>query len=198
MSQTNSENDRQDFNEDIRNALDTLKKGGVILYPTDTIWGLGCDATNPEAIKKIFEIKRRQAQKSMILLVDSIATAERFTENIPEAAEQLIDVAVQPLTIIYDHGRNVAHNAMAKDGTVAIRITGERFTNTLCKRLRVPLVSTSANVSGNPAPTNFSEIPEEIIQAADYVVKFRQNDMSHPQASNIIKVSDSNEIKIIR
>lgn len=198
MSQTNSENERQDFNDDIRNALETLRKGGVILYPTDTIWGLGCDATNPGAINRIFEIKQRPADKSMILLVDSMATAERYTENMPEAAEQLLDVAVSPMTIIYDHGRNVAPNVMAGDGSVAIRITHERFSNTLCKRLRGPLVSTSANVSGQKAPTNFHEIPEEIIQAVDYVVKYRQDDMSHPQASNIIKVTDSNEIKIIR
>lgn len=186
------------YAEDLKQAVETLRKGGVILYPTDTIWGLGCDASNSDAIKRIYEIKKRQQEKSLILLVDGIASLERCVGEIPEAAEQLIEAAVNPLTIIYDAAVGVDANAVADDGSVAVRITNEKFSNDLCRRFRRPIVSTSANISNSPAPRNFSEISQEIIDSVDYVVRFRQEDMALENASNIIKVSNSNEIKIIR
>lgn len=192
------QNETISFGEDIRNALECLRKGGIILYPTDTIWGIGCDATNPEAVRKIYELKRRAESKSMLVLVDSEGSLERIVSNIPEVAWQLIESAVNPLTIIYDNPKGVAGNLLASDGSLGIRITGERFSNELCRRLRRPLVSTSANVSGEKSPMNFSEITEDIINGADYVVKYRQDDMGHPSPSNIIKLSDGGLFKVIR
>lgn len=186
-----------DFTQDINCALETLRKGGVILYPTDTIWGLGCDATNEKAVARIFEIKRRADSKSMLSLVGSDGMLQQFVDPIPDAAWQLIDAAVNPLTIIYDHPRGIAPNLLAEDGSAGFRITGEQYSRTLCQRLRHPLVSTSANISGSPSPGCFNEIDGEIINAVDYVAEFgRDNIGSKP--SNIIKVTDSNVIKIIR
>lgn len=188
----------QDYRTDIRNCVETMRKGGVILYPTDTIWGLGCDARNAEAVKRIFNIKKRMSDKSMLLLVDSISSLERIVTDIPEAAEQLIDVAVNPLTIIYDHAIPFPEGVTAADGSVGVRITKEKFSNSLCKALRSPLISTSANVSGQKTPRCFSEITQDIIDQVDYVVKYRQDDSDKPSPSNIIKVTSSNVIKIIR
>lgn len=183
--------------EDINKALEVLKAGGVILYPTDTIWGLGCDATNKKAVERIFEIKKRADSKSMLSLVGSDGMLQQFVYEVPDAAWQLIDAAVNPLTIIYDRPRGIASNLMAEDGSAGFRITGEAFSKTLCMRLRKPLVSTSANISGQPAPRCFREISPDILSAVDYIVEYgRDEDNSSP--SNIIKVTDSNVIKIIR
>lgn len=186
------------FEEDIRLALDCLKRGGIILYPTDTVWGIGCDATDADAVKKIYDLKRRAESKSMLVLVDSDGTLERTVDDIPEVAWQLIDAAVDPLTIIYDHPKGVARNLLADDGSLGIRITKERFSNELCRRLRRPLVSTSANISGEKAPGVFSRISEEIKEGVDYVVSYRQDEASAPSPSNIIKVSSGGLIKVIR
>lgn len=184
--------------EDMAAALEVLKKGGIILYPTDTVWGIGCDATNAEAVKKIYELKQRTDSKSMLALVGSAGELQQTVETVPEAAWMLIDAAVNPLTIIYDRPRGLAANLLAEDGSAGIRITAEVFSSTLCRRLRRPLVSTSANISGNKTPRTFSEISKEIIEGVDYVVKYRRDDNTRHTASNIIKVSDSGVIKIIR
>lgn len=186
------------FEEDIKNAVSVLKKGGIILYPTDTIWGIGCDATNPEAVKRIYELKKRTESKSMLALVDGEAMLDRTVRDIPEVAWQLIEAAIDPLTIIYDHPQGVAGNLLADDGSLGIRITGERYSRELCRRLRRPIVSTSANVSGQPSPMFFNDISDEIKAGCDYVAEYRQDDHTPHRPSNIIKVSDGGVIKIIR
>ena len=184
--------------EDMAQALEVLKKGGIILYPTDTIWGIGCDATNEEAVKKIYDLKQRSESKSMLVLVGSEGELQRNVEEVPEAAWMLIETAVNPITIIYDRPKGIARNLLAEDGSAGIRITSEVFSRTLCNRLRHPIVSTSANISGKKTPVTFSEIDEDIKKGVDYIVRFRQNDISRHKSSNIIKVSDSGIIKIIR
>lgn len=186
------------FEQDIKNALDALRKGGIIVYPTDTIWGIGCDATNAEAVKKIYDLKRRAESKSMLALVDSEAALERCVDDVPEVAWELIEAAVSPLTIIYDHPRGVASNLLAEDGSLGIRITHEDFSRELCRRLRHPLVSTSANISGEKSPTSFKDISPEILEGVDYAVEYRRDEDVKAVASNIIKVSDGGLFKIIR
>lgn len=183
--------------EDLRSALKVLKEGGVILYPTDTIWGIGCDATNEAAVKRVYEIKKREDSKALISLTDSPSLIERLAD-MPTIAYDLIDAATTPLTIIYEGARNLAPNLMAEDGSVGIRVTKELFSQELCKRLRRPLVSTSANISGEPSPQNFSEVSEEIKNQMDYIVKYRQNDKTKKSPSKIIKLWGNGEIKIIR
>lgn len=184
--------------EDILNAIRCLRQGGLILYPTDTIWGIGCDATNKEAVAKVYALKERDDAKSLIMLVDSEATLERYVKEIPEAAEQLIEVAVRPLTIIYDHAEGIAENAMAPDGSAAFRITSEKFSSLLCRKFGKPIVSTSANVSGDPSPKCFADIDERIISGVDYVCSYGRECKTPASPSEIIKVTDSNEVTIIR
>lgn len=187
-----------DINTDISQAFETLRKGGVILYPTDTIWGIGCDATNAEAVNRVFEIKKRADSKALITLVNSEAMLERYVENVPEMAWQLIDVAVNPLTIVYDRGIGVAPNLLAPDGSIGVRLTRERFSAELCRRLKRPVVSTSANISGHRAPRCFAEIAPEIINAVDYVAEYRRTDASEALPSNVIKLTDSGVITVLR
>lgn len=187
-----------DFSNDIKSAVDCLKKGGIILYPTDTIWGIGCDATNSDAVKRIYELKKRADSKSMLVLVNNESSLERIVEEIPDVAWELLEAAVNPLTIIYDNAHDVAPELLAEDGSLGIRITHESFSNELCKRLGKPLVSTSANISGEKAPTNFRDISEEIKNAVDYIVNYRQTDSEEKSASNIIKLSKGGIFKIIR
>ncbi|MBP1613503.1 MAG: threonylcarbamoyl-AMP synthase [Bacteroidetes bacterium] len=175
-----------------------MSEGGVILYPTDTIWGLGCDATNPEAVRKVYEIKQRSDSKAMLVLVDSSAKVEFYVGDVPPIAWDLIELADKPMTIIYSGARNLAANLLAEDGSVGIRVTNEDFSRQLCQRFRKAIVSTSANISGQPSPTNFSEVSEEIKSLVDYVVTFRQNEMDHPKPSSIIKLDKGGVIKIIR
>lgn len=184
--------------ESIAKALDVLKKGGIILYPTDTVWGLGCDATNAEAVKRIYEIKRRTDAKAMLMLVGSDGQLQQYVKQVPDAAWMLIDVAVHPLTIIYDNPKNIAPNLLAADGSAGFRITSENFSKTLCLRFGRPIVSTSANISGTPAPQCFNEISQEIKDSVDYIVEFRQKEIEKSSPSNIIKVSDSEVIRVIR
>lgn len=186
------------FEQDLRNALETLRGGGVIIYPTDTIWGIGCDATNSDAVKKIYDLKRRIESKSMLALVDSEGALERWVDDIPEVAWELIEAAVRPLTIIYDHPKGIAPNLLADDGSLGVRITGEKFSRELCRRLRRPLVSTSANISGEKAPASFKEISEDILQGVDYVAEYRRGDDIKSSASNIIKISEGGLFKVIR
>ena len=184
--------------EDLQQALKVLRKGGVILYPTDTVWGIGCDATNAEAIARIYEIKRRVESKSMIVLVDSMAKVEGYVSEVPEIAWDLIDVADKPLTIIYDKARNLPENLVAEDGSIAMRITKEKFSQELCRMMRVPVVSTSANVSGEPTARNFFEISDEILNAVDFVVDYRREEEVLPQPSSIIKLGSKGQVKVIR
>ena len=153
--------------QDVKKACEVMQKGGIILYPTDTIWGIGCDATNAEAVKRVYDIKKRADSKAMLVLVDSSVKVDFYVRDVPAVAWDLIDYATKPLTIIYDGARNLAENLLAEDGSVGIRVTGEAFSKELCFRFRKAIVSTSANISGQPSPANFSEISEEIKQAVD-------------------------------
>lgn len=186
------------MNEDIKQAFEVLVKGGLILYPTDTIWGIGCDATNGKAVQKIYELKKRADTKALITLMDNPAKLNYYIKEVPDIAYDLIELADKPLTIIYEGARNVAPNLIASDGSVAIRFTAEKFSNELCKRFRKPLVSTSANISGRPSPRNYEEISEEIKNGVDYIVKYRQQEQNIHTASSIIKLGTSGQIQIIR
>ena len=184
-------------NEDLRRAVEVLKKGGIILYPTDTIWGIGCDATNEEAVRRIFALKERADAKAMLSLVGSEGQLERTVDDIPDVAWELIEAAVHPLTIIYEHPHGLAPSLLAEDGSAGIRITSEPFSRVLCERLRRPVVSTSANKSGEKSAATFSEICQEILDGVDYVVEYGR-DKQGAQASNIIKLGSGGRVKVIR
>lgn len=184
--------------QDIAGAIEVLKRGGVILYPTDTVWGIGCDATRSDAVKRIYDIKKRADSKAMIVLLSRPDDLWRYVDTVPEVAPELIEAAVRPLTIVYDHGINMAPELMAADGSVGIRITRERVSSMLCRQLRRPLVSTSANISGSPTPALFKEISPEIIGAVDYVMESRRGDLTRSLPSQVIKLSDSGVVKILR
>lgn len=183
---------------DIDSAVAVLKRGGVILYPTDTVWGLGCDATRPEAVRRVYEIKQRADSKAMIVLLSRIDDLWRYVDTVPEVAPELIEASVRPLTIVYDRGINMAPDLMAADGSVGIRVTREKVSSSLVKALRHPLVSTSANISGKPAPAVFKEISPEIINAVDYVMMARRDDEARSLPSQVIKLSDSGVVRILR
>lgn len=189
-------NDR--LKEEIKKACDVMQKGGVILYPTDTVWGIGCDATNEEAVKKVYEIKRREDSKAMLVLVDNPVKVDFYVQEVPSVAWDLIDMTTKPLTIIYDGARNLAKNLIAEDGSLGIRVTEEEFSKQLCFRFRKAIVSTSANISGEPTPMTFAEISEEIKQAVDYIVDYRQNEKENPKPSSIIKLGLGGTVKVIR
>lgn len=187
-----------DLSEDIRQAIEVLRNGGVILYPTDTVWGIGCDATNSKAVKRVFEIKRRADSKALITLVDSVAALERVVSEVPEVAYQLIDVAVDPVTIVYDKGIGVAPELLAQDGSIGVRITHEKFSAELCRRFRRPIVSTSANISGEASPRSFDEIAPEIHEAVDYVCRSKRLEPWPSKPSTVIKISEGGVFKILR
>jgi len=193
-----NQQDKQQFRQAIDQALQVLNKGGVILYPTDTVWGLGCDATNSAAVRRIYEIKRRADSKAMLSLTDAVGRVDFYFDRVPEIAWDLWEVADKPLTLILPRARNVAPELIADDGTMGMRITHEEVSQTLCARLRRPLVSTSANISGEPTAHCFAEISEEIKQAVDYIVPLRQNETENPAPSGIIKVGDGGLITVIR
>ncbi|HLW29663.1 MAG TPA: L-threonylcarbamoyladenylate synthase [Brumimicrobium sp.] len=181
----------------IHDAAEGLKTGKTLLYPTDTVWGLGCDATNEQAIKQLEKIKNRPNDKSFILLVDSVSMLERYVTDFPEVIYDLIDLAVKPLTIIYDHPINLPASILAKDGTIAIRVTEDMNCKKIIQRLRKPIVSTSANLSGKAAPRNYSEISEEVKSSVDLILNERLNEnMRTP--SSIIKVGNNHSVKVIR
>ncbi|WP_153640517.1 L-threonylcarbamoyladenylate synthase [Prolixibacter sp. NT017] len=187
-----------DFREDIRQALEVLKKGGIILYPTDTIWGIGCDATNAEAVARVSELKKRESSRSMLVLMENPNLLNSYIEEVPEVAWDLIDVADKPLTIVYPGAKNLAKNLIAEDGSIGIRITEEPFTQQLIQRFHKPLVSTSANISGEPSPAFFDEVAPEIIEGVDYVVQYRQDERMPSSPSSVIKLGVGGEVQILR
>ena len=199
--------------EDLQEALRVLRDGGIIVYPTDTVWGIGCDATNEEAVKKIYALKQREDSKSMLVLLDSSAKLNYYVADIPEAAEMLLGIQntehrtqtdlqdegdQKPLTIIYPNARNMAKNLIAEDGSIGIRITNEPFSKALCAQLKHPIVSTSANISGHPSAPFFAQIEKEILEGADYVCRFRRDDDCPKEPSSIIKINEDNSFRIIR
>ncbi|HLW10449.1 MAG TPA: L-threonylcarbamoyladenylate synthase [Fermentimonas sp.] len=184
--------------EDIKKAIEVLKNGGIILYPTDTIWGIGCDATNEDAVKKVYELKQREESKSMLILLDNPAKLQTYVQDVPDIAWDLIDLTETPLTIIFEGAKNLASNLIAEDGTIGIRITDELFSRELCKQFRKPIVSTSANISGDAPPQYFSKISSAVKDGVDYVVKYRQKENKAVKPSSILKLGKDGTIKIIR
>lgn len=185
------------MDKDIESALSVLFKGGIILYPTDTIWGIGCDATNEKAVSRIYEIKKREDKEGMLVLLDSPESLDRYVD-IPDVAWELINVADQPLTIIYPGARNLASNLLASDGSVGIRIVKDSFCTRLIQQFKRPVVSTSANISGEKSPGIYSEISIEIINSVDYIVRYRQDDLKKTKPSGIIKLGLDGEVKVVR
>jgi len=184
--------------DEVKKAVEVMRKGGVILYPTDTVWGIGCDATNPEAVRRVYEIKHRNDSKALICLVDSDVRLQRYVRKVPEVAWNLIEMAERPLTIIYDNATGLAPNLIAEDGSVGIRVTKEEFSRELCFRMQKPIVSTSANISGAPTAQTFDEISEEIKSAVDYIVRYNQRCKEKHKPSNIIQMKSDGQFKILR
>lgn len=184
--------------EDIKNAIEVMKQGGVILYPTDSVWGIGCDATNAEAVAKVYKIKKRDDSKALICLVDSDARLQRYVRNVPNVAWDILDIATKPTTIILDGAINLAPNLIAEDGSIALRITKEPFSHELCYRFQKPLVSTSANISGEPPAANYNDISQELLDAVDYVCFSRRQEHKPHTPSSIIKLKEDGEVTIIR
>jgi len=185
------------LNTEVHKAYEVIKNGGIILYPTDTVWGIGCDATNPEAVKKIYALKQREESKSMIVLMNGDRMVYNVFKDIPEVAWQILDLSEKPTTLILDNPRNVAPNIIGQDNTLGMRIVKEPFCFKLMERMKVPLVSTSANISGEPTPKSFKEISPAILQGVDYVVNLH-HDKIGGKPSTIIKLSGNSEVKIIR
>ncbi len=186
------------MNEDLKCAVETLKNGGIILYPTDTIWGIGCDANNPEAVDRIYRLKKRPDRKSMLVLLGNENQLEQYIREIPEIVWQLLKVAENPITIVYPGAKNLAPNLIAENESIGIRIPKDDFCLELLHRFRRPVVSTSANVSGQPSPSFYNEISKEIKDGVDYIVKWRQNDNKKLLPSSILEVGPGGEIRIIR
>ena len=175
-----------------------MRRGGVILYPTDTIWGIGCDATNADAVKRVYDIKQRDDSKALICLVDSEARLQRYVRKVPDVAWDILELAMKPTTVILDGAVNLAPNLIADDGSIAMRITHEDFSRELCYRFQKAIVSTSANISGEPAAQNYRDISPEILEAVDYVCWSRRQEHKPHQPSSIIKLSLNGEVKVIR
>lgn len=188
-----------DIKESIGKALEVLRDGGIILYPTDSIWGIGCDACNEEAVKKVFEIKRRSEAKSLVLLASDLDMVARYVRQVPSMAVELVEVNDAPMTIIYPQGQDLAPSVLAEDGSVGIRIPlGDLYCKELARRLRRPLVSTSANISGEASPKSFKDVSQDIRSAVDYIVPAEFDTASSGKASQIIKVGLRGEVEIIR
>lgn len=186
------------YDKDIAKAVEVMRSGGVILYPTDTVWGIGCDATNAEAVARVYEIKRREDSKAMICLVDSDARLQRYVRQVPDVAWDVMDLATKPITVILDGAANLAPNLIAEDGSVAMRITNEPFSKQLCFRFQKAIVSTSANFSGEPAAQNYCDINPELLGLVDYVCTSRRQEKKPHTPSSIIKIVSNGEIEIIR
>ena len=186
-----------DINTEVHNAYEVIKNGGIILYPTDTVWGIGCDATNEEAVKKIYALKQREESKSMIVLMNGERMMYTVFKDIPEVAWQILDLSERPTTLILDKPRNVAKNIIAEDNTLGVRIVTEPFCFKLMERMKKPLVSTSANISGMFTPKTFKEISHEIIKGVDYVVNLQHNKVCK-NPSTIIKLGLDSQVKVIR
>ena len=183
---------------DIVQCLKTLSAGGLILYPTDTVWGIGCDATNAEAVKRVYQLKQRDDSKALIVLIDSAEHLDHYVVDVPMIAQELIDVAVKPLTIIYEGAYNLAPNVLGDEDSVGIRVPNDEFCHQLCERFGKPIVSTSANVSGAPTAKTFADIDASIVQGVDYAVQYRRDDHASRHPSNIILLSRDGTFKIIR
>lgn len=186
-----------DINTEVHNAYEVIKNGGIILYPTDTVWGIGCDATNPEAVAKIYALKKREESKSMIVLMNSDRMLYNVFKEVPDVAFQIMDLSERPTTMILDNPRNVAPNLIASDKTLGIRITTEPFCFKLMERMKKPLVSTSANISGLPTPNSFKQIDRHILEGVDYVVNLHHEKIA-PRPSTIIKLGNDMQVKVIR
>ncbi len=184
--------------DDIRKAIEVLKGGGLILYPTDTIWGIGCDATNAEAVAKVYELKQRSDSKSMLVLIDNPSLLQAYVQEVPDIAWDLIELTDKPLTIIYDGAKNLASNLVAPDGSIGIRVTDEVFSKALCRQFRKPIVSTSANITGAPPPSRFSRIQPLIKNGVDFVVSYLQNERMDAKPSGIVKLERNGTIQVIR
>lgn len=184
-------------NEEVHNAFEAIKNGGIILYPTDTVWGIGCDATNPEAVKKIYDLKMREESKSMIVLMNGERMVYNVFNNIPEVAWQILDLSDKPTTLVLDNPRNVAPNLIAPDKTLGMRLVKEPFCYKLMERMKKPLVSTSANISGQPTPNSFKEIDHHILDGVDYVVNLHHEKIA-AKPSTIIKIGNDLQVKVIR
>jgi len=182
---------------EVARAAEVIKRGGVILYPTDTVWGIGCDATNEEAVRRVYALKQREDTRAMLVLLEDVGRLENYAE-VPEVAYELLEVADRPLTVVYSGARNLARNLVAADGSIGIRVTREVFSRALVARVRRPVVSTSANLSGEPAPGCFAEIAEEVKQGVDYVVDYRREEPAGAVPSSIIRLGPRGEVKIIR
>lgn len=183
---------------EIEKCLQVLNAGGLILYPTDTIWGIGCDATNGSAVAKVFALKARKDSKSLIILLDQAGRLPAYIKDVPQQAYELIELSEQPLTIVLDGAKNLAPNLIAEDGSVGVRIVMDEFCRNLISRFRKPIVSTSANISGESAPADFSGIRDVIREGVDYIVGLRRDERSNAKPSTIIKVSQNGVIKFIR
>ena len=187
-----------DLKPDIDACIETLNKGGIILYPTDTIWGIGCDATNPQAVEKVYQLKQRNDNKALIVLLGDEDQLSHYVVDVPEMAYNLLEVAVDPLTIIYEGAYNVAPNLLGDNDSLGIRIPHETFTQKLCRQFKKPIVSTSANISGEPAAQNYRDIDPRIIEQVDYVCWSRRQEHKPHQPSAIIKLGPDGEVKVIR
>lgn len=182
---------------EINNCNKVLEEGGLILYPTDTVWGIGCDATNPEAVKKVYALKNREDTKTMICLVANQAMLERYVKEVPDVAYDIMDLATKPTTIVFDEPVGIANNLIAEDNTLAIRVASDKFCQYLINKFKKPIVSTSANISGKPTPKQFKDIDEEILKGVDYVVNL-QDENKNASPSSIIKLSNDGKVKVIR
>lgn len=183
--------------QELKNCIEHLTNGGLILYPTDTVWGIGCDANNPEAVQKIYQLKQREDSKALICLVADDRMLKKHITHIPEAALDIIEVCETPTTIIYDGAKNVASNLIAEDNSIAIRIPDDEFCYQLSRKMNGAIVSTSANISGEPTPKSFSEISPAILKGVDYIVNLHQQKQT-TKSSTIIKIRNNGEVKVIR
>jgi L-threonylcarbamoyladenylate synthase len=186
------------YQEDLKKAVEVLQNGGLILYPTDTFWGIGCDATNADAIRKVYELKKQEDSSSMLMLVESDVRLNSYVEEVPEISYDLIDLALKPLTIIFPGGKNLPENLLDEDRSIGIRVTKEAFSRALCQKFRKPVVWTSANVEGESSPEIFDEISETILEGVDYVVNYRQDEVEKSIPSGIIKLEVDGQVQIIR
>lgn len=187
----------EDISKEVHQAFEVIKNGGIILYPTDTVWGIGCDATNEEAVQKIYALKKRAETKSMIVLVNNDRLLYNVFKDIPNVAFDILDCAEKPTTLVLDAPRNVAKNLIAEDNSLGIRIVNTPFIFKLVERMKRPLVSTSANISGEPTPTKFAEISKEIIDGVDYIVNLDQEKICK-KSSTVIKLTNDSQVKILR
>ncbi|WP_372919156.1 L-threonylcarbamoyladenylate synthase [Salegentibacter sp.] len=186
-----------DYKTEMQNCLETLKRGGLILYPTDTVWGIGCDATNADAVDKVYALKKRHESQALICLVSDYKMLNQFVEDVPEVAYDILKYADKPTTIIYDDPIRVAENLIADDNSLAIRVSKDKFSNEMVKRFRKPIVSTSANISGEKTPQSYAQISPEILKGVDYVVNLQRSKQSG-KPSAIIKLTNDGKVTVIR